>query len=625
VWHKLGKAVQKSSKFQRGNFWIDHTAALQMLIDQSIQSADQLDGRSTATVMHSLVKILHLTNTKSLGAEVETLWNVLLTRTRLLLKQSNSFKAQEISNLIWAFGKADGIAVDGRLLDDIASRAVVCIDKFAPQGLANASWGFATLNHPAPLLFDAIAGTARIGEFNAQDLAITAWAFATLKHEAPSLFDAIARAASVCIGDFTPQILSNTVWSFAKLNHKAPALLDAIARAALVRINEFNSQNLSITAWSFAKLNHKAPALFIAIAIFAHGRINEFKPQELANTAWSFAALNHKAPALLDAIANATQVRIDEFNPQNLASTAWAYAKMNHDAPPLFDAIASASYERIHDFSPRNLSNTVWAFAMLNHEAPSLLDAIARAVLVRIDNFSPQGLSNTAWAYATLNHARPSLFEAIAHVAKGCIHDFNPQELSNVVWSFAVFDIEPSSFTHLGSPFAQTLQPMDPSIFSIEELHQLHQVILWCIEQTEACWYPDELSQQCRQVFVSAEAAPSPLQNDVVVALETLQDVSLVEEEVLTTNSGYSIDAVVTFRGERIGVEVNRPFHFVGQSQSPNGATILNHRQLRALEGWKLVTIPFWEWNEIDKGSNKERREKKQRYLQKLLEEAIVK
>ena len=99
---------------------------------------------------------------------------------------------------------------------------------------------------------------------------------------------------------------------------------------------------------------------------------------------------------------------------------------------------------------------------------------------------------------------------------------------------------------------------------------------------------------------------------------------SLVEEEVLTTNSGYSIDAVVTFRGERIGVEVDGPAHFVGQSQSPNGATVLKHRQLRALEDWKLVIIPYWNWNEMDKGSNEEKIEKKARYLQNLLNEALV-
>jgi RAP domain len=90
----------------------------------------------------------------------------------------------------------------------------------------------------------------------------------------------------------------------------------------------------------------------------------------------------------------------------------------------------------------------------------------------------------------------------------------------------------------------------------------------------------------------------------------------------VSTKSGYSLDAVVMFRGERIGVELDAPSHFVGQSQSPNGKTLLKHRQLRTLEGWKLVAVPYWEWNAVDTGSDKEKKEKKQRYLQNLLEKA---
>jgi RAP domain len=72
-------------------------------------------------------------------------------------------------------------------------------------------------------------------------------------------------------------------------------------------------------------------------------------------------------------------------------------------------------------------------------------------------------------------------------------------------------------------------------------------------------------------------------------------------------------------------VEVDGPSHFVGQSsQVPTGATVLKRRQLQKLEqGWmKLVAIPYWEWDEIDTGSNTERKEKKQRYLQNVLDKA---
>jgi RAP domain/FAST kinase-like protein, subdomain 2 len=160
--------------------------------------------------------------------------------------------------------------------------------------------------------------------------------------------------------------------------------------------------------------------------------------------------------------------------------------------------------------------------------------------------------------------------------------------------------------------------------FGIEGIFQLHQFQLWCKEQNMENWLPPKLQLQCLESFVSADVKPSFLQNNVIESLRTLQGgVSLIEEEV-STQSGYSLDAVVVFQGIQIGVEVDGPFHFVGRSQSPNGATLLKHRQLCALEGWKLASIPYWEWNELDKGSNGENREKKELYLQKLLEETLA-
>jgi ribonuclease HI len=484
VWSKLGKAVQKSNNTweKRQNFWIgNHKVALQTLMNETIQSAVQFNGRSTATVTHSLVKILYLTNSmQKLGEkDFRPLWNALLLRTPILLL-SNSFNAQETLNLLWAYAKAaDGIKVDGQLLDAIAKKALL-----------------------------------GIADYNPQDLSNTAWAFAKMNHEAPLLFDAIARAAPVCISD---------------------------------------------------------------------------------------------------------------FNPQNLSNMAWAFAKMNHEAPLLFDAIARAAPECIADFNPQDLSNTAWAFATMNHKAPLLFDAIARAAPVRIRDFSPQNLSNTAWAFATMNHKVPLLFDAIARAAPVCINNFNPQNLANAAWSFAVFSMEPDSFIPADSHFAQALLSRHLSASDDEDLCQLHQLQLWCKEQTgaQASWFPDELSQRCQAAFVSAEVELSCLQNNVVAALGKLQDITSVEVEV-STNSGYSLDAVVVFLGKKIGVEVDGPSHFVGQSQSPNGSPILKRRQVRALEkSLKLISVPYWEWIAIKKqgSSDNERRDKKQRYLQKLLEE----
>jgi len=69
-----------------------------------------------------------------------------------------------------------------------------------------------------------------------------------------------------------------------------------------------------------------------------------------------------------------------------------------------------------------------------------------------------------------------------------------------------------------------------------------------------------------------------------------------VEEEHRCKVSGYSIDALVHLKGgEQIAAEVDGPSHFLGNTQQPTGATLLKRRQLRYF-GWRLETVPYWEW-----------------------------
>jgi hypothetical protein len=79
------------------------------------------------------------------------------------------------------------------------------------------------------------------------------------------------------------------------------------------------------------------------------------------------------------------------------------------------------------------------------------------------------------------------------------------------------------------------------------------------------------------------------------------------EEEVLTP-SGYRLDALVKVNGEKVGIEVDGPSHFM--NQEPTGSTLLKRRQVSTLDYIPIVSVPYWEW---DKLGNE--RAKKQMYL----------
>ena len=148
----------------------------------------------------------------------------------------------------------------------------------------------------------------------------------------------------------------------------------------------------------------------------------------------------------------------------------------------------------------------------------------------------------------------------------------------------------------------------------IESLFQLHQWQLWLEERAEV-WprLPSPLAERCRAAFVEQEGNPSRLQRQVVRTLTALE---MRPREEVRTSQGYSLDAVVTCGGCDVAVEVDGPSHFVGRV--PTGATALKRRQLRAA-GWALVSVPYWEWDDLDRDDAQKRA-----YLVRGLEAAVA-
>ena len=514
------------------------------------------------------------------------------------------FSPQDFSNTVWAYVTSGHAAP--ALLGAIAVEAATRVRKFTAQDFAITAWAYATAGHAAPALLDAIAAEAasrlresRAREFSSQNLTNMAWAYATAGHAAPALLDAIAAEAAPRVHEFSPQSLTNTAWAYATAGHAAPALLDAIAVEAAPRVREFTPQDFAITAWAYATAGHAAPALLDAIAAEAASRLREsrareFSSQNLTNTAWAYATAGHAAPALLDAIAAQAAPRVHEFSPQSLANTAWAYATAGHAAPALLVAIAAEAAPRVREFNPQDFANTVWAYATAGHRAPTLLDAIAAEAAPRVREFSDQNLTNAAWAYATAGHAAPALLDAIAAEAAPRVREFTAHAITNMAWAYAVANHPTDGSGLFGERFIRRCEELAREL-AIKNLRQLHQWALWHAGERgrSDCLLSDDLLERCRAAFAIADAHPSSLQRQVGTALEAL---GLSPTEEVSLDDGYSIDLVVEWRGDRVGVEVDGPFHFLGRE--PNSATLLKRRQLRHL-GWRLVSVPYWEWDEV--------------------------
>ena len=273
----------------------------------------------------------------------------------------------------------------------------------------------------------------------------------------------------------------------------------------------------------------------------------------------------------------------------------------------------------MREFKPQELSNTAWAFATAGYAAPALFDAIAEEASGRVREFTPQELANTASAFATAGHAAPALFGAIAEESTGRMRELSPQDLANTAWAYAALDHHAVESSLFDQRFARRCDAL-ASEFSIENLCQLHQWRLWyeCERSCSDGLPGAALLAHCDAAFRASEVTVSRFQRQVAETLVSL-GVSVQEEVVL--EEGYSLDLVVNWRGERLAVEVDGPSHFVGRE--PNGATLLKRRQLEHF-GWRLVSVPYWEWNDQDHREKSKEREQRAAYLLSLLADAAA-
>ncbi|EOD18171.1 hypothetical protein EMIHUDRAFT_461358 [Emiliania huxleyi CCMP1516] len=138
---------------------------------------------------------------------------------------------------------------------------------------------------------------------------------------------------------------------------------------------------------------------------------------------------------------------------------------------------------------------------------------------------------------------------------------------------------------------------------------------------------PYEALWRCHAEFTAQQGRPSRLQRHVGAALFRL--VGSRPREEVTIPEGYSLDYLVE-RGARVAVEVDGPSHYAAasatasaaQHRAPSSATLLKRRQLRSF-GWRLVSIPYFEWDQLHaaKGSTAELQ---RRYLAAALDEAVA-
>jgi hypothetical protein len=236
----------------------------------------------------------------------------------------------------------------------------------------------------------------------------------------------------------------------------------------------------------------------------------------------------------------------------------------------------------------------------LGEAHPHLFQKLSDAAILSRNEFSSQDVANVLWAYAAIGQTDRYLFMSFAPTVKSIMGECNIRDVANIGWAYAVANVDvPSLF---GSDFISSCLAKENG-FSLRDYTQLHQWQMWQEELKSGIRLPPSLREKCQKAFVSTLPMPSNFQYDVVSELPPI----VLRPEVLT-ESGYRLDALVEVNGNRTGIEVDGPSHFVGRK--PTGSTLLKRRQVDTLDDIPVKSVPYWQWKRLGKD-----RGKKQEYL----------
>ena len=551
------------------------------------------------------------------------------------------FSAQQLANLAWSLAKFPPSSPDGvfdRIAEDVVARG---LDSFTSQGLAMLAHSFATVGHVKNTDFwDTLdrAATARISELGPVECSQIAWSFATIGRPADDLFHGIKSIVTSKMDHIKPQGISNIAWSFAMLGYDSPDFFEAVAQQSIQRLNEFTPHDKAMLVLAFTRISHPFPELFEQIASGSVSQLSRFSgldlfnmvisyvkaghqsepwmealadeivlrpssfsPRMIVGIAWAYSSAGFRIPALFNSLSNECINHCDKLESKEVASLAWSFASIDYFHRPLLGALADSSDGRWNDFDAPSLANMAWAYATAQEDRPRLFEGIAKAATHRSNEFTSQGVSMLLWACSVSGHTDRHLFDSLAPRATELLHECNSQALANIAWAYTVANVDADSLFGNKSPFIDVLAERIDE-FDHQGLRQLHQWNIWRKEIAADAVLPPILEKLCYDTFTDQSLRRSKLQKGVMSELVLM---GIHPEEEFQTQSGYHLDALVDVNGKKLGVEVDGPSHFVGRK--PTGSTIVKHRQVSKADGIEVVSLPYWELNDLESSDEKQR------------------
>lgn len=289
------------------------------------------------------------------------------------------------ATIAWAYGTLQVDNPDvAKSFQVIGELAVPCIRSFKALELTNLLWAFAKTQVCNERLFQAARRhiLSHLTTFSPSHLSTLVWVYVTAEQYKANMLHVLAQEYAVRLrtSKVNPVELANLMWGLAtaKVFPKAEVLHEVGCRALLL-LPEFKLQELSILTWAFSRLGARHDQLFAGAAAHLCSSpvlMQQIHPQGIANLLWAFekqkamgsVAVEHIVLALGMLIPKCLQL-LNRLKPQEFTCVCRALTKLglvlgsSVEADKLFTSAARVGLRVLGALSPTQCVDLLEAFA----------------------------------------------------------------------------------------------------------------------------------------------------------------------------------------------------------------------------------------------------------------------
>jgi tellurite resistance protein len=446
--------------------------------------------------------------------------------------------------------------------------------------------------------------------FDAQNASNAIWAAATLDLEDAHVVNALARACVDRVREFNAQDASNALWSIATLKVSDDHVITALSQACVDRVRVFNAQDASNALWSIATLKVSDDHVITALSQACVERVREMNAQNASNALWSIATLKVSYDHVITALSQACVDRVREMKAQEASNALWSIATLKVSDDHVITALTQACVDRVRVFNAQDASNALWSLATLKVSDERVITALTQACVERVRVFNAQEASNALWSIATLKVSDDHVITALTQACVDRVREMNAQGASNALWSAAVLSITDTAITH---SLISAVSDRFKSIIRFEEAEQCLQAHYFGLTLTE-----DAVKHF--HAITLAHPQPTFTSNSQLAVSSALARLGYSPKlEVPLFDGVVTTDMVIEMNTsgegkERVSIEFDGPSHYLKPAFGSrdhigpmDGQTHLRNTLLKKSGLFeRLITIPFYEWNEVERDKEKE-------------------